>query len=349
MRKHHPKNEQIKREYLNYLEDVKSRNLKTVELAAAAIALFEASTKWKDFRHFHFEQARKFKRDLDDHTVEATGKPLSAATKVSRLRAVKAFFIWLAGQPGYRGKLKYSDMEYFNAPASDARIASATRLQRIPTLEQVRHVLASMPAETAVNRRDRAIIAFTTLCAARDGALVSLKVKHVDLTEGAVHHDARDVATKNAKTFISWFAPLGRDLETIVEDWMAELRTVHLFGPDQPLFPATAVGLNGEGQFAAMGLSRNHWADAAPVRKIFKTAFEAAGLPYSNPHALRSTHWLWVERAGLPARQEKAFSMNIGHEHIRTSSFSYGPMSIHEQRELIQRVRAQVYGGKAEG
>jgi hypothetical protein len=36
--------------------------------------------------------------------------------------------------------------------------------------------------------------------------------------------------------------------------------------------------------------------------------------------------------------------MNIGHEHIRTSSFSYGPMTIHEQRELIRKVREQVYG-----
>lgn len=346
MRKHHPKNERIKREYLNYLEDAKTRNPKTVEQAAAAIALFEVSMKWKDFRYFHFEQARKFKRDLDEHMAAATGKPLSAATKVSRLRAVKAFFVWLAGQPGYRGKLKYSDMEYFNAPAGDARIASATRFQRIPTLEQVRHVLSSMPVATAINRRDRAIIAFTTLCAPRDGALVTFKIKHIDLIEGAVHQDARDVATKNAKSFTSWFAPLGRDIEAIVEDWLTELRTVHLFGPDDPLFPATAVGLDGDGQFAAVGLSRNHWADAAPVRKLFKTAFEAAGLPYSNPHALRSTHWLWVERAGFPARLEKAFSMNLGHEHIRTSSYSYGPMSIHEQRELIQKARVQFYSSR---
>lgn len=343
MRKHHPKNERIKREYLNYLEDARGRNPKTVEQAAAAIALFEASSEWKDFRQFHFERARKFRRDLDDHIVESTGKPLSAATKVSRLRAVKAFFVWLAGQPGYRGKLKYSDMEYFNAPASDARIASARRLQRIPSLEQVRHVLARMPVATAIDRRDRAIIAFTTLCAARDGALVSLKLKHIDLTEGAVHQDAREVATKNSKSFTSWFAPLGRDFEEIVEGWLHELRTVHLFGPDDPLFPATRIGLDADGRFAASGLIREHWSDASPVRKIFRRAFEAADLPYSNPHALRSTYWLWVERAGLSRVEEKAMSQNIGHEHIRTSSSSYGPMPSHEQRELIQKVRNRIY------
>ncbi|MFN0193340.1 MAG: tyrosine recombinase XerC [Aestuariivirga sp.] len=347
MRKHHPKNERIKRLYLNYLEDVMGRDRKTVDLAAAAIALFEASTNWKDFRHFHFEQARKFKRDMDDHLVEQTGQPLSASTKVSRLRAVKAFFVWLAGQPGYRGRLKSSDMEYFNAPAKDARIASATRLRRVPTLEQVRHVLATMPAETALDRRDRAIIALTVLCAPRDGALISLKHKHVELSDFAVHQDARDVSTKNAKSFTTWFAPMGRDLETIVEVWLMELKTVHLFGPDDPLFPATAIGLDGEGQFAAKGLSRSHWADAAPVRKIFRKAFEGAGLPYCNPHSLRTTHWLWVERADLSRVEEKALSQNIGHEHIRTSSQSYGPISVHEQRDLIHRVRARIYGEAA--
>ena len=66
---------------------------------------------------------------------------------------------------------------------------------------------------------------------------------------------------------------------------------------------------------------------------------------YLRLHALRSTYWLWVEWAGLSQVEEKAMSQNIGHEHIRTSSQSYGPMSPHEQRELIHRVRTRLYGG----
>lgn len=64
MRKHHPKNERIKREYLAWLQDAMGRSPATADQAAAAIALFEAYTRWKDFSLFHIEQARGFKSNL---------------------------------------------------------------------------------------------------------------------------------------------------------------------------------------------------------------------------------------------------------------------------------------------
>ncbi len=60
------------------------------------------------------EQARRFKRVLDEATNADTGKPLAKATIVVRLRALKAFFQRLAGQPGYRSKLTCADAEYSN-------------------------------------------------------------------------------------------------------------------------------------------------------------------------------------------------------------------------------------------
>ena len=64
MRKHHPKNERIKRRYLAYLQDAKRLSSSSADQAAAAIAMFEASTRWKDFAAFHIEQARSFKSQL---------------------------------------------------------------------------------------------------------------------------------------------------------------------------------------------------------------------------------------------------------------------------------------------
>ncbi len=49
----------------------------------------------------------------------------------------------------------------------------------------------------------------------------------------------------------AWF-PMGRDLKVIVADWVKELTTVHLFGPDDPLFPATAIGLDNNGQLGRL-------------------------------------------------------------------------------------------------
>jgi hypothetical protein len=85
----------------------------------------------------------------------------------------KRFFVWLAGQPGYRSLITYADAEYFNLSAKDTRIAKATRPARVPTLEQIRHVVRSMPASTDIERRGRALIAFTILTGARDGAIAS--------------------------------------------------------------------------------------------------------------------------------------------------------------------------------
>lgn len=46
------------------------------------------------------------------------------------------------------------------------RIATARRLQNTPTMEQIKHVIATMPCNTDIERRNRALIAFTILTGA---------------------------------------------------------------------------------------------------------------------------------------------------------------------------------------
>jgi hypothetical protein len=144
VKKHNLKIERIKWEYLRFLEDAKRMKRSSVDQVAAAIADFEAANNWKDFASFHIEQACRFKRVLDERSNQTTGKPMAVATKVSRLRHVKALFQWLAGRPGYK-KLVYSDMEYFNPSNHEGRIASARRNPPVPSLEQIHHVVISMP------------------------------------------------------------------------------------------------------------------------------------------------------------------------------------------------------------
>ncbi|MAW86936.1 MAG: recombinase XerC [Phyllobacteriaceae bacterium] len=337
MRKHHPKNERIKRAYLAYLEEAKRCSIKTTDQVAAAIALFEASTRWKDFAAFHVEQARAFKRSQYDAVNPETGKPLAKATVHSRLMHLKAFFHWLAGQPGYKSRISYSDSDYFNPSANDTRIATAKRERPAPTLEQIGHVLKAMPARTLIEKRNRALVAFTILTGARDDALASMSCKHVDLTAGKVEQDARDVRTKNRKTFTTWFFPVGDEPRTIVEDWLETLKTECLFGPDDPLFPATEMGLV-NGKFAATGLSRSHWSNAGPIRRIFRDAFTLAGLPYFNPHSFRKTlARLGEERcSGKSPEAFKAWSQNLGHEQVLTTFMSYGTVASNRQAEIMR-------------
>lgn len=91
----------------------------------------------------------------------------SRATVHSTLSALRAFFIWLAGQPGYKRRIAYCDADYFNLSEKDVRIAKASRDKPVPTLDQVHHVLGKMPAGTDIEKRNRALIALALLTGAR--------------------------------------------------------------------------------------------------------------------------------------------------------------------------------------
>ena len=67
---------------------------------------------------------------------------------------------------------------------------------------------------------------------------------------------------------------------------MTYLQQEKLWGNDDPLFPATLVKIGAKQQFEAVGLKRKHWSTTTPIRKIFRDAFESAGLPYFNPHSI---------------------------------------------------------------
>ena len=101
------------------------------------------------------------------------------------------------------------------------RIAKATRPARVPTLEQIRHVIRSMPATTDIERRDRALIAFTILTGARDGAIASFKLRHIDVAEGKIDQDARDVRTKFSISNAS--KPSPTQMRELIEDLWPEL------------------------------------------------------------------------------------------------------------------------------
>lgn len=308
----------------------------TVDQVAKALARFEADTAFRDFKAFHSELAVAFKRRLAGQVSQSSGQKLSKATLHATLAHLKRFFHWLAGQPGYRSRLSYSDAEYFNLSEKETRIATARRERAFPTLEQVRHVIAAMPSGSEVQRRNRALVAFTLLTGARDSAIASMKLKHVDLVDGKVYQDAREVNTKYSKSFKTYFFPVGDDIREIVTDWVNYLRRDRLWGNDDPLFPATATVVGEERRFEVAGLKREHWRSAAPIRTIFREAFTAAGLPYFNPHSLRSTLVQIGEKRCRTPEDFKAWSQNLGHEGVLTTFSSYGAVTSVRQGEIIR-------------
>jgi integrase/recombinase XerC len=249
---------------------------------------------------------------------------------------LKLFFQWLALRPGYKSRLQYSDAEYFNLSEKETRVATARRLQKCPTLEQIKHVIRTMPAVTEIQWRDRALIAFTILTGARDSATASFKLKHVDLTENHVNQDAREVNTKFSKTFPTFFFPVGSEIRQILVDWVSYLRHTKLWGNDDPLFPATRVVVSEDHQFKASGLDRRHWAGAAPIRTSFREAFRLAGLTYFNPHSFRNTLVHFGQEVCKTPEEFKAWSQNLGHEKALTTFLSYGEVAHDRQAEIIR-------------
>lgn len=336
MTKHNPENERIKRKYFAYLKEAKRHGEPTVDATAKALNRFEVYTKHRGFKLFHNAQAIAFKKHLAEQKGQRSGEKLSKATSYATLTQLKRFFQWLAREPGYKSRFQYSDAEYFNLSDKDARVATAQREQKVPTLKQIKHVINTMPAETDIARRNRALIAFTLLTGARDSAIASMKLKHVDLIADKVNQDAREVKTKFSKTFNTYFFPVGEEIRGIVAEWVKYLREEQLWGNDDPLFPATRIALGATRQFEAVGLERAHWSTATPIRTIFRDAFASADLPYFNPHSFRNTLVLLGEVLCKTTEDFKVWSQNLGHDKVLTTLLSYGQVADRRQGEIIR-------------
>jgi len=333
---HDPDNECSKRAYLVYMREAQQYGEESLAAIAKAIDRFETYTRFRPFKAFHQEQAIGFKKHLKEQRSARTGTPLSLATQLSTLSALKAFFRWLAGQPGFKKRLHYTDASYFSLGRGEERIAKTQREGRSPSLEQVRHAINLMPCSTSLERRDRALVAFILLTGARDGTIPTLRGKHLDIASHRVNFDAREVHTKFSKSFSTWFFPVGDEVLAIVLDWVRFREQEALFGPDEPLFPSTQMGLGQDGGFVAVGLDRKPWSTATPVRALFRRAFTAAGLPYFSPHSLRKTLTRYGQQICKTPEEYKAWSQNLGHEDVMTTFRSYGTVGADRQAEIIR-------------
>ena len=332
-------NERIKRRFYNYMREAKGRDEKTIAKISAAISKFESSTKGKSFKAFHIDQAATFKRYLRSQKNSVTKKPLSHSTVDSTLRMVKEFFHWLAGQSGYKSCISYPDVEYFNNKLKDARIAHTNRPMQYPTMLQCARAFDGMAENTPEQMRNKAIFAFFMLAGSRIKATSTLRLKHINLVEGYVFQDARDVVTKGAKTIETHFYPVDQIYYDYFEKWVRYLYESALFAPEDPLFPKPLIKrVEGKG-FQNVGLSREPYASTSGLYRVVKTAFSNVQLPAFTPHNFRRTHGALASQYCDTPEKIKAWSMNYGHEDVRTTINSYVPVSNERKGEIIKTMR----------
>ena len=336
MTKHNANNVRIKHEYFAFLKGAKGLSEQSVDGVASAINRFETDTKHRDFKLFNEDQVFAFKKHLAEQKGQRSGKNLSKATLHATFTQLKQFFQWLSEKTGYKTRIKYSDAAFFRLSKNDTHIATAHREKRWPTLEQVKHVITSMPSGSVIERRNRAIVAFTLLTAARVNAIATMKLKHIDLQAGCFFQDARDVETKFRKTFTTFFFPVGDEILEIVVDWVRYLRNELLWGNDDPVFSTTLRGIGASKLLEVTGIERKHWSGTSSIRTIFREAFASADMPYFNPHSFRDTLVHHGMNDRLSPEQMKAISQNIGHGNVLTTLTSYGEVSYQRQGEIIR-------------
>lgn len=165
--------------------------------------------------------------------------------------------------------------------------------------------------------------------------MTSLQLRHVDIEQRLLLHDALCVQTKFRKTFDSWFYPIGDDFEEIDIDWVRFLSEERQWALDDPLFPATKLKVGNSGQFKPTGLTREHWKGTGAIRD-FPGGIANAGLPYSNPHSVRNTVIAHGCSLNLIWDEMQAWAQNMGHESLTTTFGNYGRIASRDQGILVR-------------
>lgn len=223
-----PKNERLKLAWIEDLEIEKATS--TIDQKLAALSQFEAMTNSANFIAFDRDIVKTYLSALRQTAI-------SWKTKAAKVRHVRSFFDWMVMEEHLKPKAVRKAIASLRLTDKEARAGSAQRTVKHPTLDQIESTIRTMPDATAIERRNRALIAFTALSGARDGAIISLRLKHVRLAAREVEQHPDEVDTKASKLIQTWFFPVGDFIEDEVVTYIAFLRNDLGFTDNDPLFP----------------------------------------------------------------------------------------------------------------
>ena len=338
MPEYNPVNEPVKKQYEDALLHGRGRDHKTVRAVWSDINLYESFTNHADFRTFDKEQAMAFKAWLEKQKNK-NDVLLSLSTVRSTLNNLREFFLWLTVHPNYSKKIDGRVVPYLRLSDNDNRAARATREKTPPTLNQLESTVRTMPEKTDIEKRNKGMFAFVIITCVRNDALITLKMKDIDVEKKTAWQDPKHVRTKRRKGIVTGFVravmPLAED---IVLEWIKYATEVLELKPNDPIFPKTRIAPSPlTGVFETQGLSNEHWANTQPVREIFKEAFKSDNEQYFNPHLFRNTVIQWALK-NCTQYEFKALSQNFGHEHAMTTYNAYGNLRENQQLEAIANI-----------
>lgn len=196
MRQYNSKNERVKYRYFKELREAECKGVAMIKAARNAVYKYDKLFNFEDLSKFDQNKAITFKKHLLDTPSKTTGESISRTYLWHATRYVKDFFLWLSDDPKYRTKIKKNDVKYFNISSEDKAIAQATSEREYASVDEINTVIERMPFKTEVEKRNKALMSLLLLSGARISALISLKIKHINLKKNVVLQHPKEVKTK---------------------------------------------------------------------------------------------------------------------------------------------------------
>ncbi len=336
------RNEQAKRGFFEHLRGAKGFSESSVNDYADAIGQWQIFSNGEDFATFNKSKAVAYCDWLTRRTTKTHDGALKPATRYHYLRRVKEFFLWLASQPEYSQKLVKADADFLRISKKDMQIVLTGTIRTMPTLEEVQRVIGSIEPTNEIAMRDRALISFALITGCRITAIISLKMKSFDKTTHRVFQNPADgVRTKNNKTIITTFFPIGwNEPRRYFLEWYEYLESKG-FAPDDPIFPATSSEISTKKAYSKESISHSFWSVSSSARKIFEKRCENAGVKYYHPHAYRHLVVSLMSKMRLTEEEKRAISLTLGHENIGTTfgAYGYGSMGVERAVDIVRELR----------
>jgi site-specific recombinase XerD len=287
----------------------------------------EAAGVEEEFVHYLQSLRRNVKKSDPDEQ-----RPLEVATVRKAVQTTRRFLLW--------GKLRFPQafedippvwIEDLTAPKE----AKSGREHIHVSFEEILQIArCPMPPHDLARLRDQAGLVMLYLSGMRIGALGSLPLQAVDLSQRTIRQwPSLGVETKNHKTATTYLLDIP-ELMAVVEAWDTLVR---------PQLPPTAMWftpiISQWGRAAQLTLSPQAPGENRNIAIIKRTVeyYKFAGLPYKSPHKMRHGHVRYALERIKTMAEYKAVSLNIMHDDIKTTDGIYAPLDDAVQ-ELIRLV-----------
>jgi len=325
-------NEVLKRKYAEYLKEARGLSSVTVNFSLATLSKYDKFSKNEYYSKFNVDKAIAFKEYLKKYCAITSYR--------NHCKRLQKFFIWLVELKGYKSKITKEAIDYLRITNKDEAISRAGAARKIPTLEYVVNLVKSIPVNNEIDKRDRALIAFTACTGMRDSAIASLPIGCVDIKTLIVNQNPKaQVKTKFSKHIISKVFNFDSFLMQCVLDWYKYLEQKG-FGQNAPLFPRSKVNQTKE-QLCykeATNVEPEFWHSGSCIRSVFKKRTQEAKLEYYAPHTYRHLAIRLALEKARTAEEKKAVSQNFGHEHIATTFATYGNLQPDELANKLTEI-----------